>query len=278
MGKLEIKVPENLLVYDKEYSIDFVRRTIKNESLNGLRIFDHLDPLPSLDFLKDYTFLTHLSISCIDDHDYSFLNQLTNLKSLFIGSSVTTRHEIDLSHQTNLTYLGITWRKHIKGLENCQKIERLLLIEFKEKDLSWIRPLSALKDLSIKTATIKHLGGIEGCKGLESILLGNCRQLTSISALNHLCNLKKIELDLVTQVKDYEKLSDLPALSKLKIIDCKKISSISFIRNLPSLRTLMLIGNTEIEDGDLTPATALEEVFYPNRRHYNVKYPPPNLI
>ena len=277
MNDLEIKEPEKLLVYKKGYSVEFVRETIGNKSLNGLRIFDHLDPLDDLGFLKDYTFLANLDISSILDHDYLFLKHLTNLKSLFIGGSVTTKNEIDLSGQVNLIALGIHWRKHVKGLERCKHLQRLLLIEFGETDLTKIRLLTELKNLSIKTSSVKSLDGIEGCKCLESILLGNCRQLKSVVRLNHLHKLRKLALDVATQISDYQSLSDLPALVELEIRDCKKIDSISFIKQFPSLKKMILTGNTEIMDGDLTPVAALEEVFYSNKKHYNLKYPPPNF-
>lgn len=134
-----------------------------------------------------------------------------------------------------------------------------------------------LKVLKIKTASVKDLDGIEHCKSLESLLLGNCRQLKLISRLSHLDRLKKILLNVVTQVSDYEDLFDLPELAEFEIIDCRKISSISFMRHFPSLKKLILTGNTEIVDGDLSALTALEEVFYSNKKHYHIKYPPPNL-
>jgi len=278
MGKIKIKEPENLLVYEKGYSAGFVKSTIEKQSLNGLRIFDHLDPLPDLDFLKDYTFLKHLVVTSIGDHDYLFLKQLPGLIRLGIDISEGAKKEIDLSHQTNLIELVIAWRKHIKGLEKCQHLEDLLLIEFKEKDLTAITALAALKHLSIKTSSIKDMRGIEGCKKLETLSLGNCRSLISLSALSHLHNLRKIRLNSVPKIGDYDMVSDLPMLTELKIVDCKDIPSISFIRNFPNLKEFILLGNVDVTDGDMTPVKNLDKVFYTNRKNYNISYPPPNLL
>lgn len=278
MASIEIKEPEHLLVYEKGYSMDFVRSTIEKMGLNGLRIFDQLDPLPDLDFLEDYTFLTHLSITSAGDHDYSFLKRLTNLKALAISTSGDrAEKEIDLGAQTELMELVIQWRKHVSGFENCRSLQKLMLVEFKEKDLAAISLLAALKHLSIKTANIKDLNGIEGCTLLETVMLGNCKGLVSLSGLSHHQGLRKIELDVVTKAKDYDGLTDLPLLAELTIADCKEVPSLAFVRNLPSLKKLVLVGNTEISDGDLTPIGSLEQVFYTNRRHYNVPYPPANL-
>src|SRR6476661_8903673 len=96
-GKIEISPYGNMLVYEKEYSSEFVKQTIRSKKLSGLRIFDHLDPLESLDFLRKFNFLEKLDIDSINDHDFSFLSNLFNSKSLGIGQSVKEDEIIDLS-------------------------------------------------------------------------------------------------------------------------------------------------------------------------------------
>jgi hypothetical protein len=274
MQKIEI-TRDKLLTYNKQYSIDFIRKTIGEKSLDGLFIHDVLEPLPSLDFLKSFTFLTHLRLNPIRDHDYSFLVHLTNLRSLSIGESVTNRQEIDLSAQNNLIHLGLHWRKSIKGLENCSKLESLMLTEFKEKDLSVIREVSTIRALDIRNSSIKELAGVEDCQSLESISLGPCRSLHSICALNHLPNLRSIDLEACSKISDYEKLTDLPVLEKLNIVSCK-ISSIRFITKIPSLKKLILVGGTDVLDGDFEPIAKVQDVHYSDRRHYNIPFPPTN--
>lgn len=56
----EVSLFGNMLIYEKGYSKQFVQETTFLNNLDGLRIFDHLDPLDSLDFLKDNTFLRKL--------------------------------------------------------------------------------------------------------------------------------------------------------------------------------------------------------------------------
>jgi Leucine-rich repeat (LRR) protein len=277
MEKIEVAQPANLLRYKKGYSIDFVRKTIGRQSLNGLQVSDVFDPLPDLDFLAECTFLKYLSIGSLNDHDYSFLTKLTRLKWLYIGPTHPMENPIDLSHQTELEDLRVNWRKSITGWERLKRLESLSIMDCTEKSLSFVRPLTALKDLWVGTGSMKDLNGIEGCKGLESIVLGNCRWLATIAGLNHLPNLRKIELDAVSKAKDYDRLDDLPSLAELTIVNCRDIPSIRFIRHFPSLKKMTIVGNTVVADGDLTPALGVEQVFYVNRSHYNVAYPPPNL-
>ena len=87
-NKIKISPYGNMLVYKKGYAPDFVKNVIDKHTLEGLRIFDHLDRLDNLDFLKEYSFLKKLDIDCMDDHDYSFLVNLTNLNYLGIGLSI----------------------------------------------------------------------------------------------------------------------------------------------------------------------------------------------
>ena len=106
-NEIELSPYGNMLIYKKGYSPDFVKDAIDKNNLEGLRIFDHLDRLDSLDFLIQFDFLEGLDIDCIYDHDYSFLLNFLNLKTLGIGLSTTAKNTIDLSNQKNLTKLSI---------------------------------------------------------------------------------------------------------------------------------------------------------------------------
>jgi len=141
-----------LLNYKKGYTLEFVRDKIKELNLRGLNIFAHLkdEKLDSLDFLKEYNFLKELHISCIDEHDYSFLNHFTNLKGLRIDQYITEKNTIDLNNLVNLEYLHIYWRKKIIGLEKCKKLKKVLLWSFKEKDLC---KLQELENLNLSNGT-----------------------------------------------------------------------------------------------------------------------------
>ena len=87
-----------LIVYQKDYQSDFVRNIIKNDNLEGLRIFAHLpsERLESLDFLQEYSFLERLDISTVieNDFNYDFLNSLRNLKHLSLSISIINSETI----------------------------------------------------------------------------------------------------------------------------------------------------------------------------------------
>ncbi|GHT35572.1 hypothetical protein FACS189434_13590 [Bacteroidia bacterium] len=262
----------NLLVYQKGYTSDFVKQSIEKNKLNGLRIFDHLDKLESLDFLSDYSFLIELSIDCMHDQNYSFLKNLINLKHLSIGPSTTNNNEIVLNALINLESFAISWRKgKILGLENCQKITDLCLIEYKENNFTPVQMLTNLKTLRVKTASIKEVSGIENFQELEKLELGNCRSLKNIEGIEKLKKLNDLTLEMCSKIEDYSYLGGLSNLDELGIIDCKGINSIEFLTNLKSLKKLYILGNSDILDSNMLPAQNIPEVIYGHRQHYNVK-------
>lgn len=148
---IEIAPFDNLLVYKKGYTAEFVSKIIKERNLGGLRIFAVLkeDRLENLNFLKGYSFLEKLDVTSALDYDFGFLQELTRLKKLSIsteGSNV-----INIGDLVNLEYLTVKWRKEIIGFENCSRLSSLTLVEFSEKDLSKIQNLKSLSHLRIKT-------------------------------------------------------------------------------------------------------------------------------
>jgi len=269
----DIKIlPGNYLKYQKDYTSDYIEQVIKKNKLNGLRIFAELqeDRIDSFEFLKEYTFLEGLGIASRDDYDYNFLKSMKYLKRLSIQNFGTS--QIDLSKQVNLESLSLEWRKNIIGLENCQKLTCLCLCDFKkEVDLRKINMLKNLKELKIKTASIKSVEGISQLTSLEYVSFGNCRSLKSVKDLNGLKNLKKLEFIVCSKIEDYYLLTDLPNLEYLEFTSCRDIESIKFIKNFPKLKRLDMVGNTNVLDGDLKPAKNVEKVFYNHQKHYNLK-------
>jgi len=273
-GKKNIKITPygSLLVFKKGYTPEFVKTTISNHKLNGLRISVTFDDelLGNLDFLREYDFLEALSISSKEDYDYGFLSSLKNLKTL--SFNVFGKNKIDLSALAKLEKLVLEWDNNIiSGLEGCSNIKELCLIDFKEKDFSKISHLYQLKELKIKTASIKSTEGLERLTQLEKLSFGNCRYIKSIKEVNYLTQLTSLEIDACTKIEDYDRLINLINLNKLELTNVKGLPSIKFITNFHSLDKLMLLGNTEVLDGDMKPAQVVKQVAYKHRKYYNVK-------
>jgi Leucine-rich repeat (LRR) protein len=163
------------------------------------------------------------------------LKRLTSLKKLSINTF--GKNGIDISPLINLEYFAIQWRPNVKGFEHCDKLQELLLIDFKpEKDLSKISSVVSLKKLVIKVSSIASLAGIESLANLEEILLGNCRKITSLAPLNELKKLRKITLDGTGKHLDFETLGHLPNIKEFFVVSCKNPPSKQWVaERLPNV-------------------------------------------
>jgi len=202
--------------------------------------------------------------------DFSFLSSLKKLKSLSIN--VEGKKNINLNDLINLENLVINWRNgKIVGLEKCEKIKRLCIIEYSEPDFVPISELQSLSELNIKTASVKTTHGLENLKFLEAISFGNCKQLQSVASINGNTKIKELFFRSCPKIEDYDELSNLTGIEKLYLVDCKKVKSIGFIKNYGALKEFLVAGNTDIVDGDLTPAIEVPLAYCVHRKHYNVK-------
>jgi len=248
-ASFEVSEHGNLLMYDRQYSTADVKHIIEKNRLNGLRILDFWDPLASLDFLRKFTFLKELSVTCRYDQAYSFLQDMPQLEDLDIGPSFPMENPIDLSHQVNLKSLSLQWRKNrITGLEACQNLEDLCVVEFKSKDLSVMSELREVTRLRIKTGSMKSLGGIGNLRKLQDLEVGNCSSLRSISDLNGLSDLRRVKIETCRKIEDYERLTDLPNLRVLQLINCGTVPALKYEAIFPNLEDLALLGNTKVKE------------------------------
>ncbi|MFL5738724.1 MAG: hypothetical protein ACJ75B_00795 [Flavisolibacter sp.] len=261
----------SMLVFKKSYSIEFIKETLKRKSLKGLRIFSLLQDelLGSIDFLKEFDFLEELDVTTREVYDFSCLKYLNGLKALSLNVPEKTR--INLTSQVNLLSLTYNWNKNITGVENCGRLKELWVIEAKTSDFSFLSSLSKLENLTIKTASITNLNGLGSLNNLVVLIIQNCNRLRGVSNVNNLVRLRELQFDTCPNVYDFSLLSNLPHLEYLKITNCKKIKSVKFIEDLPSIRKLSLLGNTDVEDGNLLPLIGIKEIYYVRRDHYNIE-------
>jgi len=261
---IEVSFDGKILDYRKGYSPAFVKSVINKNNLNGMRVFSVLkeERLESLEFLRDFNFLKSLNITCVDDHDYNFLNVFNELEELIIAMG--GKKEIDFKSLTSLKKVVLEWRRNkIHGLEFCSKLEYLALIEFSEKDFSLLNSVPNLKTLRVKTAKIKSTYGLESIPLLEELLLANCSSLEIIKFVGKHKNLKVLHLEMCKKIADFYALGELPELEKFIIKDCGDIPSLDFLKGMPSLKEFRVIGKTKIGDCDLSYVKNINTVVLP---------------
>lgn len=262
----------NMLLFKNGYTAEFVEKVIKEMNLDGLRIFDDLDPHDSTKFLKDFVFLRKLNMHIAFAQDYSFLEYLENLEDLNIGDTYNLIGVIDLKNLIKLKDFGVQWKKgKILNIQNCINIESIFIDSFNESDLSIFGNNTKIKSFRMKVGKISSLKGIDKFKNLQFLELANCPKLTDISDIHSLKEIKNINLYNCSKVFDFDILAELPNLESLSIDNCKDIKSIKFIDKLEKIKILSVNENTNILDGDTIPAKRLEEFYSMHRKHYNEK-------
>ena len=149
------------------------------------------------------------------------------------------------------------------GLESCKNLLELCLVEFDEQDFSAISKLSSVRELKVKTSSVKSTLGLEGCESLESLLLGNCRKLASIKHIGGHVALRTLHIDGSKKISDFDVLDNLSSLEVLILIDCGEVPSLKFLNKFPSLREIRIFGRTKILDDDLSALERIETVVLP---------------
>lgn len=266
---IEISPYGSNLIFKDGYTIEFVKSILAEKKLSGLKINTRWISYENLDFLNDYAFLETLDITGGKNINFNFLKNLKNLKDLSI--SVIGDKEIYLDNLYKLENLTIHWRKKkVVGLDHCTSLKSLCLINFNENNLLQISNLKELSSLMIKTSSIKDMSGIEKLTKLEKLLVGDCNKLCSLKSLEVLKNIKSLHFEYCRKIIDFSEIKSLTDLEYLKIDDCRQVSSIKFLDHLLKLKKITLLGNTDIVDGDLIPASKVSEVLFKNRTHYNI--------
>jgi Leucine-rich repeat (LRR) protein len=226
--------------------------------------------LEDTQFLQGLTFIERVHIG-VGTFDISGIYYLPNLKSLSISREDT--QTINFTYFPLLEECGISWRKGCESLFNCQKLQKLLLGFYKEKDLTALKNLNRLMYLDVRSSSIESLKGIENLTNLEKLDLNYLRKLKSIDEIGCLTKLKKLYVDSCKKiVTDFEFMTNLTELEILSVRNGGVFSSISSIKYLDKLQIISLIGYTQILDGDVTPLIGRKDVifsYYSNYTHTN---------
>ena len=158
---------------------------------------------------------------------------------------------------------GPAWLHRLVGSEYFVDVARILFPDdpFKDtlvtdKDLERLckraRGLSNLEALSIGNCEeLSNITALKGLCKLQRLHLFNCNQISDINALRNLRNLKLLELSGAANLSDFNVLQDLTGLTELYLSDCGRLADISPIQSLINLEQLSLSDCTAISDIDV---------------------------
>ncbi|MFX0135353.1 MAG: leucine-rich repeat domain-containing protein, partial [Candidatus Hodarchaeota archaeon] len=140
----------------------------------------------------------------------------------------------------DLSNMGITDIREIKGLENLKNLQRLSLQGNQITEIRGLENLTNLQELLLRGNQIKDIEGLVNLINLQSLSLEE-NKITEIKGLKNLRNLQRLYLhrNQITEIKGLENLTNLQILH----LHTNKITEIKGLENLTNLHELYLQGN-----------------------------------
>lgn len=147
-------------------------------------------------------------------------------------------------------------------------MEYLNIMPLKSKYLEEVSILSNLTRLDITKGDIVNLDFIKGLNKLEKLELYYLRKLSCISGIEKVSNSIK-DLSIVS-CKNIKSLVPLKKLVNLKRLELTKvrIEDLEFLNGISKLEKLLIM-ETNIDSGDLSPATNIPWISINNKKQYN---------
>ena len=185
--------------------------------------------------------------------DLSPLANLTKLEELdHKGGGIS-----DISPLIGLTNLRVLrfYGADIADISPLSGMTKLERVRFRHSDLADITPLSTLINiewLDLSSSQVSDLSPLKNLTKLKSADLGGNR-ISNIEPLKHLTNLTELELTGTRQLSDISPLAGLINLRVLQLASCK-ISDVSSLAGLTKLERLRLEYN---EISDISPLAGL---------------------
>ena len=193
-----------------------------------------------LAWLAHFPALRRLSIALPDLRDLAGLEHVKfELEELRLGAAGRPLSLSPLRHLRNLRTLGIAGPvENFDTVAEIGQLRDLKLQGFALPDLSPLKPLVALQQLTI------HDGAIESLSGSES-----------------LCSLEKLEIAFVDRLSDLTALAQLSALRDLTLAHLGNVAALPSLGALERLRRVRLEGLKLLRDlSPVASARYLEEI------------------
>ena len=175
--------------------------------------------------------------------DISALSALTNLTSLTLRNHQALRNLQPLASLTRLSMLSLTRCPQVRNLTPLQKLTSLTQLHHDGKNVSNLRPLAGLINLTIlklsSEAPIKNLQPLAGLTRLTSLTLGLGDRGSDLTPLKGLTNLKSLTLYRASSLQDLTPLQGLTNLKSLTIYNAR-VQSLQPLHGLSRLASLSL--------------------------------------
>ncbi len=237
-----------------------VLRLSQSAGWNGNDI-SFINYLPSLSGVEIYSW-------CVKD--ITPLESISNLE--YLGLQCEFTKAPDFSKLKKLKVLKIFWRPKAKTIFSCDELNLLNILNYPSENLKELNRMSLLRHLQLTSKKIKSLSGIEELSSLSILDLADCPKLEDLSGIDKCQQIEIVEIENCKRVYDIAILSELQNLKEIVLTDCGAVKSLRPLAHSPSLESITFIGDTTIEDGELTSLLdipTLKKMWFSNKRHYS---------
>lgn len=224
---------------------------------------------------NDISFINYLpSLSGVEIYSWG-VKDITPLESIsnleYLGLQCEFTKAPDFSKLKKLKVLKLFWRPKAKTIFSCDELNLLNVVNYPSENLKELNRMSLLRRLQLTSRKIKSLSGIEDLSSLSILDLADCPKLKNLSGIDKCQQIEIVEIENCKRVYDIAILSELKNLKEIVLTDCGTVKSLRPLAHSQSLESITFIGDTTIEDGDLTSLLdipTLKNMWFANKRHY----------
>jgi|LULW01.1.fsa_nt_gb hypothetical protein len=202
---------------------------------------------------------------------YAGLKLFGELEYLKINN--TKASLIDLSENTSLKKIYIENCSKLKGVNKLKSLESLIMTKPNPDLLSptLFNNLKKLNHISIAGANLSDGFGFLSLANISSLFLYGMK-FVNFKGIGSL-DLKTLHVEKCNAADNCDVIYSSNTISELKIIDSFNVPSAKMLLQMRMLKTLVVMGKSMIQHGDLSPLMMkLEHFSFDNKRHYSVKY------
>ncbi|MCL2076098.1 MAG: hypothetical protein FWH15_06620 [Betaproteobacteria bacterium] len=227
----------------------------------------------SFDALRGLRKIRSLALLPEEEASIEPVNSLVGLQRLYVGRAVNG--ELNLRSFPELHELRINFSRKLSiiWLEDAAELQ-CLVANLPVKYWKSLRSLPNLVDVGlIFSGKCDSLPGNTLPLALRSLSLARFSNMTSISKIEELENLRLLDMENCKKIYDFSAIKNLCKLECLTLCDCGLIRDLKFSARLQNLRALTLNGDSLVEDGNLDNILKLPKLEYlaiVAKQHYSL--------
>lgn len=262
------------LVLKAPWSDDFID-VIRKENISVLRLTESMgwkgNDISFLEKLKNIN-LRGVEIYAWSVKDITPLRFVSGME--YLGLQCEFTNAPDFSNFEKLRICKLLWRPTAKSIFDCIGMQLLNIVNYPFEDLQMLKKFTELTRLQITSKKLVSLVGVEYLQSLKILDLAECHNLEYLTGIENCQQLQIVELENCKKINDVTNLGELANLRYLVLTDCGKLKTLRPLVKCRLLENLTFVGDTNIEDGELTSLLdipELKKMWFVDKRHYSHK-------